>query len=369
MPGLEVLSGRHAARGRGRLAAGGGGAAPPADLETLLRGEAGDDADLADIVGQARRQARARGRRGRRPQPAHGGAARLGQDHARAARARRSCRRSPAPRRSRSPASTASPACCRPSVPLVVRRPVPGAAPHHLVGRARGRRRHAAPRRGQPGSPRRAVPRRVPRVSALRSRGLCASRSKTARSPSAAGCTSLTFPARIMLVAAMNPCPCGFLRRHASASASARLTACASTRQRLSGPLLDRIDLRVDVPRVAAARPARHACPARRRRACARASVARPGAPARRAAPAPASTPTPTWRRASCAGSAWLEPDGIALLDRAYDTLRLSARACDRVVKVAQTIADLEGSETITAAAHRREPVVPRQGRRWSLTG
>ena len=45
-----------------------------------------------------------------------------------------------------------------------------------------------------------------------------------------------------------------------------------------------------------------------------------------------------------------VQRDGIALLDRAYDRLRLSARACDRVVKVAQTIADLEGAVTIQAA-------------------
>jgi len=44
-----------------------------------------------------------------------------------------------------------------------------------------------------------------------------------------------------------------------------------------------------------------------------------------------------------------VQRDGIALLDRAYDRLRLSARACDRVVKVAQTIADLAGTETIDA--------------------
>ena len=42
-----------------------------------------------------------------------------------------------------------------------------------------------------------------------------------------------------------------------------------------------------------------------------------------------------------------LEPDALRALDRAYDALRLSARACDRVTKVAQTIADLEGSDTI----------------------
>jgi magnesium chelatase family protein len=49
-----------------------------------------------------------------------------------------------------------------------------------------------------------------------------------------------------------------------------------------------------------------------------------------------------------------LHGDAVALLDRAYERLRLSARACDRVVKVAQTIADLEGASTI-AAAHVAE--------------
>jgi magnesium chelatase family protein len=42
-----------------------------------------------------------------------------------------------------------------------------------------------------------------------------------------------------------------------------------------------------------------------------------------------------------------LEPQAVAILDHAYDKMRLSARACDRVTKVAQTIADLEGSDTI----------------------
>ena len=60
-----------------------------------------------------------------------------------------------------------------------------------------------------------------------------------------------------------------------------------------------------------------------------------------------------------------LEPPAVAVLDRAYDKLRLSARACDRVTKVAQTIADLEGSDTIRErhvceSLSYREPWAPR---------
>ena len=51
----------------------------------------------------------------------------------------------------------------------------------------------------------------------------------------------------------------------------------------------------------------------------------------------------------TCAGSAASSATRVALLDRAYDRLRLSARACDRVIKVAQTIADLDGAASIRA--------------------
>ena len=54
-----------------------------------------------------------------------------------------------------------------------------------------------------------------------------------------------------------------------------------------------------------------------------------------------------------------LDRDGVHLLDRAYERLRLSARACDRVIKVAQTIADLAGAPTIAAAHVGRESFVP----------
>jgi magnesium chelatase family protein len=158
--------------------------------------------------------------------------------------------------------------------------------------------------------------------------------------------TSVTFPARIMLVAAMNPCPCGFL------GDPERECECPAHRLRqysgrLSGPLLDRLDLRVEVARVA---------PAQRRRpvrAEASAAIAERVAAARERQTQRLSGSgayanahmTPRQVRRLCSLSA----DAVELLDRAYQRLRLSARACDRVVKVAQTIADLEGNRGIAA--------------------
>jgi len=159
--------------------------------------------------------------------------------------------------------------------------------------------------------------------------------------------TSITFPARLMLVAAMNPCPCGYLgdRERECLCPPHRLRQYGS---RLSGPLLDRIDLRVEVPRVSPrdrrserlgegsvdvrARVARA-----RRRQLARLAGTGIYANAHMSA---------RHLRRLCT----LEADAVALLDRAYERLHLSARACDRIVKVAQTIADLEESPTVGVA-------------------
>jgi magnesium chelatase family protein len=114
---------------------------------------------------------------------------------------------------------------------------------------------------------------------------------------------------------------------------------------RLSGPLLDRIDLRIDVPRVAPRdrrdpSPAEASAEVRARVVLAREAQLRrlrgTGAYAN-------AHMAPRDVRRLCV----VDRDGIALLDQAYDRLRLSARACDRVVKVAQTIADLAGAQTI----------------------
>ena len=157
--------------------------------------------------------------------------------------------------------------------------------------------------------------------------------------------TSVRFPARIMLVSAMNPCPCGFL------GDQVRECSCPSYRvrqyrSRLSGPLLDRIDLRIEVPRLAPEE--RRALDLDETSAVVRARVteARERQLARLRGTGAYANAHMTVRhvRRLCA----LDPEAVDLLDRAYERLRLSARACDRVVKVAQTVADLAGADTIT---------------------
>jgi magnesium chelatase family protein len=157
---------------------------------------------------------------------------------------------------------------------------------------------------------------------------------------------SITFPANIMLVAAMNPCPCGFL------GDPQKQCMCAPAqiqryRARISGPLLDRIDIQVEVPSVAyqelASRAPGESSAAIRRRV----DQARGVQLARFAG-----------RGIFCNAEMraadlhrFCVPDAAAerLLERAMDKLGLSARAYTRVLKVARTIADLDGSETISA--------------------
>jgi magnesium chelatase family protein len=156
---------------------------------------------------------------------------------------------------------------------------------------------------------------------------------------------SITFPARLMLVAAMNPCPCGYRgdRERECTCPAHRVRQYVS---RLSGPLLDRIDLRVAVPRV---RPAdRRSAVGQESSAVVRERVAdaRRRQLARLAGTGAYANAHMSARllRRVCR----LQPAATARLDLAYERLRLSARACDRILKVAQTIADLEGSPQIT---------------------
>lgn len=168
--------------------------------------------------------------------------------------------------------------------------------------------------------------------------------------------SSVTFPAAVMLVAAMNPCPCGHLgdRGEECICTQQRLR---QYRARLSGPLLDRIDLRIAVGRVAAAdlraAPSGESSGAVRERVC--------GARARQTARlagsgvfANAQLGTRQVRRL-CR----LSPGAATALDTAYTRLHLSARACERVVKVAQTVADLAGA-TVIAEEHLRESLAYR---------
>ena len=159
--------------------------------------------------------------------------------------------------------------------------------------------------------------------------------------------TSVTYPARMMLVAAMNPCPCGFRgdRERECTCPAHRLRQYSS---RLSGPLLDRIDLHLEVPRlhhrtrqVGGSSETSANVRARVRKARTRQLARLEGV----GVYANAHLDARHLRRVCRLDSA-----GAALLDRAYDRLRLSARACDRVIRVAQTIADLDGADSITSA-------------------
>jgi magnesium chelatase family protein len=127
----------------------------------------------------------------------------------------------------------------------------------------------------------------------------------------------VTYPARFMLVAAMNPCRCGHAYEPGYACKRSGNDRCTADYQtRISGPLMDRVDLRIEVPAVAAA-----GLPNIRTNAEAPASVLETVA----------------------------QPDahGLALLRDAAETMRLSARGYHRMLRVTRTLTDLDGAEKI----------------------
>jgi len=155
---------------------------------------------------------------------------------------------------------------------------------------------------------------------------------------------SITFPARFMLVGAMNPCPCGYHGDplHACTCVPAEIRR---YRGKVSGPLLDRFDLHVEVPAVRYREmvdPAAEESSAavRGRVALAREVQARRCRGSRSHCNAQLS---PNAVRRYCAP----EADAGVVLQHAMDRLGLSARAYTRTLKVARTLADLEGSERV----------------------
>jgi magnesium chelatase family protein len=155
---------------------------------------------------------------------------------------------------------------------------------------------------------------------------------------------SMAFPAGFMLVAAMNPCPCGYLTEERHPCTCTPL-AVQRYRSRLSGPLLDRIDLHVDVPAVpykdlklersgvdsASMRSSILACRNRQKERY---------------------KDSPIRTNAELSGTPLvmhcaLGPDEHKFLEHAVDRLALSARAYTRILRIARTIADLEEAEKI----------------------
>jgi len=156
---------------------------------------------------------------------------------------------------------------------------------------------------------------------------------------------SLEYPARFLLAAATNPCPCGYLGQAQKCACPAPLVR--RYLGRLSGPLLDRIDLQVEVGPVefrdwasGAKEEQGTSAAARERVVAARARQAR------------------RWGRGPSALNALVEPgelrkradasrEAYAALEAAQRVSSLSARALDRVLRVARTLADLEGGERV----------------------
>jgi magnesium chelatase family protein len=180
---------------------------------------------------------------------------------------------------------------------------------------------------------------------------------------------SLSFPARFMLAAAMNPCPCGYFN-----DKSRDCTCTPPMIQRyvskVSGPLLDRIDIHIEVPavqykelrggasaegsaeirdRVLAARERQHA------------RFAQPGSPETRTRPSGRSASRQVYANAQMTTQqirvfCELSSDAERILERAMQQQGLSARAHDRILKVARTIADLEAAPNI-AVKHIAEAI------------
>ncbi len=168
---------------------------------------------------------------------------------------------------------------------------------------------------------------------------------------------STTYPSAFMLVAAMNPCPCGYLgdSRHVCACSDSQIRRYQA---RISGPLLDRIDIHVEVPAVAytdlvAENDAEPSSEIKKRVVAARQIQAERFAPG----------------HIHCNGRmsgrhlkkyCQLNREPALLLQNAVDRLGLSARAYTRILKVSRTIADLEASAAI-AAHHVAEAVQARR--------
>ncbi|MES2708640.1 MAG: YifB family Mg chelatase-like AAA ATPase [Verrucomicrobiota bacterium] len=157
---------------------------------------------------------------------------------------------------------------------------------------------------------------------------------------------SMTFPARFMLVAAMNPCPCGY---YGDPKRECRCNPMQITRyrQRISGPLLDRIDIHVEVPNVdyrqiSSTAPEESSETIRQRVIAAR---TRQQERYRSVGLTSNSALTPRLMRQHCA----IDSEASGLLENAMNNLNFSARAHDRILKVARTLADLAAVETITA--------------------
>jgi magnesium chelatase family protein len=165
---------------------------------------------------------------------------------------------------------------------------------------------------------------------------------------------TVEYPANFILVASMNPCPCGYYN-HPTKECTCTPGAVAKYMGRISGPLMDRIDMHIEVTPVAFseindATPSESSAAVRERVVRAR-EVQR-----RRFASCPGVHTNAMMNSAMLRDYCPLSPDCMAILERAMTKLALSARAYDRIVKLSRTIADMADSPDI-APAHIAEAI------------
>ena len=158
---------------------------------------------------------------------------------------------------------------------------------------------------------------------------------------------SITLPSRFMLVGAMNPCRCGWYG-HPSGRCTCSPQQVEQYMQRISGPLLDRIDMHIDVPSVEYEAMRRKEQPEPSSAIRERVNAAREVQKKRFSGTEVSCNAymTPAMIGQYCA----LDAAGEKLMQGAFERLGLTARSHDRILRMARTIADLEGSEHIEAA-------------------
>ncbi|UFJ42096.1 YifB family Mg chelatase-like AAA ATPase [Brevibacillus humidisoli] len=175
------------------------------------------------------------------------------------------------------------------------------------------------------------------------------------RQPLESGCVTIarakqvfTYPARFLLVGSMNPCPCGFYGTRNQQDCTCTLQQIQRYRSRLSGPLLDRIDIHLEVPRVPVEllgeRRIEEPSEAIRSRVEQARAVQHVRYSQRSHFPFNSGMNGEELRL-----HARLDQEGQELLRLAFETMGLSARAYDRILRVARTIADLECAEQVEA--------------------
>ena len=158
---------------------------------------------------------------------------------------------------------------------------------------------------------------------------------------------SLSFPCRFLLLAASNPCPCGYLG-HPTRRCTCSPGAILKYKKRVSGPLLDRIDLHIDVPVVSEEKLTGFECGEKSEEIRNKVIEARERQKIRFQ-----ETKTKTngeMNSAEVRKFCHLENEAITLLKQAISRLSLSARSYFKTIKISQTIADLEGVEKIKAS-------------------